>query len=630
MNLLVLFLALSAPPQTQSTNTQVPVPEPTVVTVSAEGLPVSVAPASITVLTESEIQESGAVSVADLLRFVPGLTVTRVGGQGGLATVSMRGNEPNFTLILIDGIPVNDLTGQLGGAFDFSTLGTEGIAQIEIIRGPLSSLYGSEAAGGVINIVLKRGEAGPSARLEAAGGNFGAARVAGASSGKVGNFGYAAAASYQDVDNQLGASLSRSSLTTTSDFSLGGSHVIHLTGRFSDTSTTGFPGNGGGPEYSVLPDLRTDDARELVAGADYQHQVSAGWLIGASADVFNRDLDSYVPPILDGLPPGPSSQPSSAGTSRFTRFRTSVSGGWKPLDHLSADFGFQFRRETGDADFVYADVIPSRFRIDRNTSALNGELNYRTDRLTASAGLRLDKPENFHGVRSGRLGLNYEVLPHGIRLKSSWSEGFKLPSFYAMAEPNVGNPNLLPETNQGFDLGLERSPREGGPGFSVAFFRNSFENLIDFSPEEFKLVNRSRVLARGVESSISQAFGATLLLSGHVTYLDLKAIGTDEQLRDRPKWQGGIGLNWRPAPSTLVQLETLWMGRRIDFELPVPQFDTVGGYSTTSLLVSQRLNQVFELYFRADNLLDDKYLEFVGFRNPGIQWMGGLRVRLGR
>ncbi len=630
MKLLLFLLALSVPPQNQKTEVKVPPPEPTVVTVSAEAQPVSVAPASITVITGPEIRESGAVDVADLLRFVPGLTVTRVGGQGGLATVSMRGNEPNFTLILIDGIPVNDLTGQLGGAFDFSTLGIEGIAQIEIIRGPLSSLYGSEAAGGVINIVLKRGESKPSAYLSAAGGNFGAARVIGSSSGKVGRFGYAAAASYQDVDDQLGASLERSSLTTTSDFSLGGSHVIHLTGRYSDTSTAGFPGNGGGPEYAILPDLRTDDAHELVVGADYNQQMSSAWLFGVSTDVFHRDLDSYVPPILDTLPPGPLSQPSTAGTSKFTRFRTSVTGGWRPLDHLSADFGFQFRRETGDSDVVYADVIPGGFQFDRNTSALNGQLNYRTDRLTASAGLRVDKPENFRGVTSGRLGLNYRLLPHDIRFKTTWSQGFKLPSFYALAEPNVGNPNLLPETNTGFDIGLERVTAGNGPGFSVTFFRNSFNDLIDFSPEMFKLINRSQVLARGVETSINKTFGPSLLLSGHVTYLDLKAIGSDEQLRDRPKWQGGIGLRWRPTLRSLVELNTLWMGRRVDYELPVPQFDTVGGYSTTSLLVSQRLTHEFELFFRADNLLDDKYLEFVGFRNPGIEWMGGLRVRLGR
>lgn len=630
MNLLIFLLALSSPTPTRGSQDTPPAPEPTVVTVSAEAQPVSVAPASITVITGTEIRESGAVSVADLLRFVPGLTVTRVGGQGGLATVSMRGNEPNFTLILIDGIPVNDLTGQLGGAFDFSALGTEGIAQIEIIRGPLSSLYGSEAAGGVINIVLKRGESRPSAYFEAGGGNFGAGRIVGSSSGKLGSFGYSAAASYQDVDEQLGASLERSSLTTTSDFSLGGSHSIHLTGRFTDTATAGFPGNGGGPEYAILPDLRTDDAKELVVGADYNHQVSSAWLFGANADVFHRDLDSYVPPILDSSPPGPLSQPSTDGTSRFTRFRTSVTGGWRPLDHLAADFGFQFRRETGDSEVVYADVVPGSFQFRRNTSALNGELNYRTDRLTASAGLRVDKPEHFHGVTSGRLGLNYQLLPHGIRLKTTWSEGFKLPSFYALAEPNVGNPNLLPETNSGFDIGLERSVTGGAPGFSVMFFRNSFNDLIDFSPEMFKLVNRSQVLARGVETSVTHAFRSNLLIGGHVTYLDLKTIDSDEQLRDRPKWQGGINLNWRPTVATLVQLDTLWMGRRIDYELPVPQFDTVGGYSTTSLLVSQRLSREFELFFRADNVLDDRYLEFVGFRNPGIQWMGGLRVRLGK
>ena len=132
--------------------------EPTVVTVSAEALPLSASSAAVTILTEEFIRGSHAGNMMDLLRQVPFLYLSQTGGRGGLTTVTIRGGDPNFTLVMVDGIPVNDPTNILGGSFDFSTLSVENIKQIEIVRGPMSALYGSESVGGVINIITRGGE----------------------------------------------------------------------------------------------------------------------------------------------------------------------------------------------------------------------------------------------------------------------------------------------------------------------------------------------------------------------------------------------------------------------------------------------------------------------------------------
>ncbi|MDE2758084.1 MAG: TonB-dependent receptor plug domain-containing protein, partial [Acidobacteriota bacterium] len=142
------------PPPAQSPSIQ---PDPIVVTVSAEAIPLSASSASVTILTRDFVENSRAESMADLLRQVPFLYLSQTGGRGGLTTVSLRGGESNFTLVMIDGVPVNDTTNLLGGAVDFSTLSTDNVERIEIVRGPMSSLYGSEGIGGVINILTRGG-----------------------------------------------------------------------------------------------------------------------------------------------------------------------------------------------------------------------------------------------------------------------------------------------------------------------------------------------------------------------------------------------------------------------------------------------------------------------------------------
>ncbi|HEY4087607.1 MAG TPA: TonB-dependent receptor plug domain-containing protein, partial [Bryobacteraceae bacterium] len=140
--------------------TQTPQPDnaaPTVVTVTAQGMPVSEVPASVTVLSRDYIESSHADNAADLLRAAPFLQIAQTGAGGGLTTVSIRGAQSNFTLVMIDGIPVNDSTNLLGGAFDLTTLPVSNIEQVEIVRGPLSSIYGSDAIGGVINFISRKG-----------------------------------------------------------------------------------------------------------------------------------------------------------------------------------------------------------------------------------------------------------------------------------------------------------------------------------------------------------------------------------------------------------------------------------------------------------------------------------------
>ena len=293
-------------------------PDPIVVTVSAEAIPLSASSASVTILTREFVEESRAESMADLLRQVPFLYMSQTGGRGGLTTVSLRGGETNFTLVMIDGVPVNDITNLLGGAVDFATISTDNIEQVEIVRGPMSSLYGSEGIGGVINIITRSGEDEPYLSVEGTLGNFGTSRAGFQSGGKLSWVDYSLSGSYFDIDEQIeNDGFSVGTVSFKSTLPLGAGKALQFTTRYQDSRSRGFPENGGGPGFSILRDPKVADVEQLTLGLGYQQQVSPGWLYGLDFDLFSRQQDDMAPAILDGLPPSPPCNPPFEQPNRF-------------------------------------------------------------------------------------------------------------------------------------------------------------------------------------------------------------------------------------------------------------------------------------------------------------------------
>jgi iron complex outermembrane receptor protein/vitamin B12 transporter len=607
-----------------------PEPEQVLVTVSAEAIPASVTSASVTVVGQDLIRNCGCENVVELLRMAPSLHVSQSGVKGGMATVSIRGGEESFALIMVDGIPVNDITNLEGGAVDLSVLSTDNVDRIEIVRGPLSSLYGSEAIGGVINIISHQGSGKPGFNVFGDVGSFNSLRVGGGSSGKVGLFDYSLGASYFDISEQVESdSFSLGTVSLASGLDLGASRVLRFTLRYSDSSVEGFPSNGGGPEFSLVREPRRSASQDLVFGADYQGNISSSSIYDVRFDFFRRDEKSVTPPILDAIPPSFLSIPSSRGYSLFQRLRVSLGAGWQVRPDLSINGTVGLEDASGESSYLFGETTPSDFEAQRDTGSAGGELLYRVDRLSAHLGLRVDKSGGFDSEFSPRLGLNLQVHPSS-RLKVNWGEGYKLPSFYALSEPNVGNPALKPELSRGFDIGVESTLLDQRLSAGLTYFHNEFRDLIDFSPELFQLVNRAEATTQGFEVEVKILAVRGLDMGGHLTHLIWEIPDTSEQLRNRPNWRGGFNLTWKPVSPVNVMLDTLWVGSRYDFQVPLPERDTVEGYSTTNLAFTYRWLPQLEFYARADNLLNRKYHEFIGFPNPGLNVRAGLRYSYGR
>lgn len=597
--------------------------EPVVVTLSPIPFPLSVAPGSVTVIDRHAIEASRATTLEEVLRAAPFVDLSRAGGRGGLTTVTLRGGDPNFTLVLLDGVPVNDPTNLLGGSFDFSTLSVDNIERVEIVRGPLSSRFGSEAMAGVIHIVSRRGRIDPGWDAEVAAGSFRAREGRLGVRGSRGVLAASASASWVQLDEQVDSDPYRlATVAWTADLA-GRLGEVRLTSRLHDVDSEGFPDNGGGPRFSILREPRRTKARELLTGIEARGAIREGWSLMATTDAYRRDAESRTPPVLDANPPGPLALPAVDQETVLDRRRLSLTSIWELADGLSFLASGELKHEDGESDAVIAGELPADFALERTTRSAAGEIAYRSNRLSIDLAVRVDSPDGFASETSPRAAVAWRLPWNGSRVGASWAEGFKLPSFFALGEPNVGNPDLRPERSRGFDLTWTQEVHRAGLTVSLTAFRQRYRDLIDFSPEEFRLVNRRLARTGGVEAEADWRPHPNLDLGGFARWLDAELVGTDETLRDRPRWRGGASAQWSDGVTT-GRLDVVWVGERFDFQIPVPERDVADGYATASVALSRRFDRV-TAFARVDNLLDADYEEFVGFPAPGRSLRLGIR-----
>jgi vitamin B12 transporter len=225
-----------------------------------------------------------------------------------------------------------------------------------------------------------------------------------------------------------------------------------------------------------------------------------------------------------------------------------------------------------------------------------------------------------------RVGASFHVAKNTI-VKASWGQAYKVPSFYSISDPVVGNPSLFPEKVSGLDAGVQHRFREKLT-LSATYYYNRFSDLIDFSAQEFRLVNRTSLRTQGLETSAGYVFLHYLQVSAWGTFLDWNMESSSEPLRNQPDWQAGLSLDVKFPKQFLASSSTYWTGRRYDFQVPVPLITSVGGYSTTNLVVGYNGLRHTSLFVRINNLFNARLHEYIGFPNPGIAVQAGVSYRL--
>jgi len=604
-------------------------PEELIVTGTRLAAEEQMLPATGTVLGREDIEARNDAVVTDLLRDLPGLHVNQP-GAGGVTQVFIRGSEPNFTVFLLDGIKVNDPNNTRGGSFDLASLNLADIDRVEVVRGPQSSIYGSDGLAGVINFISRRGgeTLSATADVEAGGDDFrrGTLQVGGPA-GRRGDFSLQATRR-DDGEAVPGSTYEADTVSGRLHLEPAAAVTANVYARFASTDSTTFPEQSGGPELAVLRDLQDTNGNDFTLGADADWAINPTWSVQALASLYERS-DEYASP---GIAPGDQVPPNGAAND-LERENASLRATVRPSGKIVATLGVDYQRESGASegyvDFAPDFRVPNNFDLDRDIVGLFAEGRYLPDdRWILQASIRHDDPDEVSGETTGKVGAVYALANGTTRLRANWGSGFKLPSFFALGSPLVGEPNLRPETSRSVDAGVTQLLLSGRAELSVTLFDNDYEDLIDFDPDTFRNVNRDQVTTRGVELAGTWAATPDLRLRAHATYTDIDVQDSDRELLQRPDRRGGLALRWAPARDWLLDLDWLYVGDVLDSSIPTDVL-TLDAWSRVDLSLGWRATPRLRLALAVDNLLDGDYEEAVGFPAAGIRPRLGVRYLFG-
>lgn len=582
--------------------------EEVVVTATRVAEPVEETTSDVIVITAKEISRMNVEFVPDVLRKIPDLQLVQNGGVGRQATVFLRGGSPSQTLVMIDGTKMNSPN---VGSFDFSGISVDDIERIEIVKGPQSTIYGSEAMAGVINIITKKGEGKPRAEMSFEGGSFGTYKPAVTVSGSGDKFDYRVTGSYFKT---TGISVAKGGTE------LDGYNNATISGKFGFKPSEIFDVEITAKSYYDHADLDDFDFFNRVA-VDNPNSIQTGnhMLLSAKARLllfskWEQVLTlSTIEDILRFRDPVVAFNNANIKSSVDTV-------DWQHNIYLS-DFynitaGLEYRREKG--------VNEGNFDRSSNDRAfyLNNRLRLFSESLILNAGLRYDDYDTFGSKTTYRVGALYNIKTASLRIKASYGTGFRAPSFNELFFPFYGNTNLKPEETKAWEVGIEKDLLKDRVMASVTYFDQRYTDLIDTDPATFTAANISNAKVKGVEISTSLKVTEAINVRAGYVHLDPKNEDTGERLPLRPENKVIVSADFATGPLSLSANYT-FTGERSDSS----SLRTLSSYSLVNLSGNYRITKWLTAFARVDNLFDAHYEEVGGFNTPGFSVFGGVKIR---
>ncbi len=598
--------------------------EISVVTATRLVQPLDTVAGSISVIGEEEIAARQLRSLPDILSAVPGLNLVRTGGLGGQTSLFLRGTNSNHTKILLDGIDIAD-TSTPSGATDLGKFLAGDIARVEVLRGPQSGLYGSDAIGGVVNIITRAGEGPLTLRGRVEAGSFDSVNQFASLSGAQGRVSYRATLEHvragatpvtpltllppgqarnPDVFDNVTAS-TKVGIDVTDDLSLG------LTARWSQ-SLSKVTGDAFDPFlFAVLPSA----LQTRIHGQTWQARATANWTLGWLDQTLGLAYGSNQNRTSD-----PDNGPFAASGDR-------VKLDWLGTVPLADGHVLVLGAETA------RDAVHIPLSAGYTTHAGFAEINSDFGFATVSGSLRYDDNSQFGDRLTWRIAPRLALGDSGFSLKGSVGTGFKAPSLDQLYHSYpafffFANPNLKPETSTGYEAGIEGGVWDVTLG--ATWFHNSIRNLIATDPVTFTtVINIGRARTQGLEAFAAWKPLDDVSLRADYTFTEVQDRATGLQLIRRPAHKASLTGGWQFRPDADVSVTALYVGPWFDGsrDFSVPRLKTQG-YVTVNVAARWRATQMFTLFARGDNLFDESWQNPVGFLGAERAFYVGVEARL--
>jgi vitamin B12 transporter len=583
--------------------------EEMIITATRTPQPMARIGSSVSAVDTGDIERRQAVFAHDVLATLPGVVVNQNGPLGGTATVRIRGMLSEQTLVLIDGVTVNDPASP-GSGFNFAHLDLNDVERVEVLRGSQSTLYGSDAIGGVINIITKRGGPGVHLNGYAEGGSFATFRGGATLKGASGGFDYRLSLSGITSDGISRAD--KRDGNTEKD----GYEAATLSGNVGYAFNDMFRLEGN-VRYSDST-AETDSYGDITGVADGDEESKAKELNAHSRGIitlFDGKFENIVTlshmkidreNFLDGV-----SNYGGVGKRDAVEYQGNV----RFMDEVTLTFGAKHEETRIRTATENADVTIKSLYAQVQVLPLNA--------LSLVGGVRADDHETFGTATTARFTAAYQIEEIGTTLRGSWGEGFKAPTpfqltFFCCGAPGP-NINLQPEESRGWDMGIEQALWNERGSLSLTYYRQTSKNLIGFAfPDGYVNINRAR--SKGVEASLRLA--VTPWAQVQASYTRTLAIdrATGMQFNLIPKDEGSVVVDFVVTERFGVAVEGRYTGKKQD------TYGIVDDWVRADVRVRYKLNDTVELYGRVENLFDKHYQETFGYGTPGISAYGGVRA----
>ena len=575
---------------------------------------------AITAIDREVLDRTQTNVISDILQTVPGVRVARNGGVGGITSAFIRGGESSQTLVLIDGVRINDPSSP-NAAFDFGSLLTGNIGRVEVLRGPNSVIWGSQAIGGVVNIETAEPTDALAASARVEYGYRDTANTAANISGRSGIASGSIGAGYFRTSgiSALAAGTERDGYR---NFSANGKLKL----AFTDTLSIDLRGyyNRGRAQFDdpfgatpdTFPETRN---RQFIGYAGINASLLDGRLRNRIAytrtDLYRRGTEPNVPFSFN------------VNALKGTIDRFEYHGAFDITSAATLIFGLEHER-TFASTFFPAGGGTAPDQAKTNVTSGFGQLVLKPlTGLTLTGGIRYDDYSQYGGQTT--FGANFAYTPDAGKtvLRGTYAEGFRAPTLTEALLP-FGNTALKPETAKSFDLGIEHRFLDGLVAASATLYRRTSRNQITFSFVTFQSENIARVRAQGLELGLAVRPSDSLRIDANYSLVDAKSRSADanfgNRLARRPKDSANVSIDWTTPWKLALGASLSIAGDSFDNLSNTVRLD---GYALASIRASYPLTDAIELFGRVENLFDERYQTVAGYGNYGRNAYFGVRAK---